>query len=170
MCIHVLKYKVHWKMKILSLFTHPTRVKDWHGGDFLMMSLLLFWVLNVSVALLSMQGQKALGFHPKYINLYSKDEWRSYRFGMTWEWVIDDRIFIFGWTVPVYLKDCLLPGHFTPTKLLENQIKIESKIEKIENHLKVNMFFQRAEQLVSYTWPSRCRMHWHSAYCLTPLY
>ncbi len=30
------------------------------------MSLLPFLALNVSVALLSMQGQKALGFHPKY--------------------------------------------------------------------------------------------------------
>ncbi len=29
----------------------------------LTMSLLPFWALNVSVALLSMQGQKALGFH-----------------------------------------------------------------------------------------------------------
>ncbi len=33
-----------------------------------MMSLLPFWVLNVSVVLLSMQGQKALGFHQKYLN------------------------------------------------------------------------------------------------------
>ncbi len=36
--------------------------------------LLPFWVLNESVALLSMQGQKALGFHQKYLNLCSKDE------------------------------------------------------------------------------------------------
>ncbi len=28
----------------------------------------------VVVALLSMQGQKALGFHQKYLNLYSKDK------------------------------------------------------------------------------------------------
>ncbi len=26
-----------------------------------------FWALNVSVVLLSMQGQKALGFHQKYL-------------------------------------------------------------------------------------------------------
>ncbi len=30
-----------------------------------MMSLLPFWTLNVSVALPFMEGQKALGFHPK---------------------------------------------------------------------------------------------------------
>ncbi len=35
-----------------------------------------FWVLNVSVLLLSMQGQKALGFHQKYFNLFSEDERR----------------------------------------------------------------------------------------------
>ncbi len=38
------------------------------------MSLLPFWALNVSVVLLSMQGQKALGFCQKYLNLFSEDE------------------------------------------------------------------------------------------------
>ncbi len=67
----------------------------------LTMSLLPFWVLNVSVALLSMEGQKALRFHQKYLNLCSEDEQRSYGFGTTWEWVINNRIFIFGWTNPL---------------------------------------------------------------------
>ncbi len=46
-----------------------------------MMSLLSFWALNVSVALQSMQGQKALGFHQKYLNLCSEDErvWNDMR-------------------------------------------------------------------------------------------
>ncbi len=48
------------------------------------MSLLPFWALNMVVVLLSMQGQKALGFHQKYLNLCSDDEWRCYRFGTTW--------------------------------------------------------------------------------------
>ncbi len=60
------------------------------------MSLLPFWALNVSVALLSMQGQKALWFYQKYLNLFSEDEQRSY--GLEQGWVINDRIFIFGWT------------------------------------------------------------------------
>ncbi len=55
-----------------------------------MMSLLLFWALNVVVHLLSMQGQKALRFHQKYLNLCSKDERRSYRFGTTWGWVMTE--------------------------------------------------------------------------------
>ncbi len=56
---------------------------------------------NISVALLPMQGQRALGFHQKYLNLCSKDEQRSYGFGTTWGWVINDRICIFGWTIPL---------------------------------------------------------------------
>ncbi len=40
------------------------------------MSLLPFWALNVSVALLYMQGQKSLRFNQKYLNLCSGDEQR----------------------------------------------------------------------------------------------
>ncbi len=56
------------------------------------------------VPLLSMQGQKAVGFCQKYLNLCSKDERRSYTFGRTLGWVINDRSFIFGRTIP--LKTC----------------------------------------------------------------
>ncbi len=35
-----------------------------------------FWALNVVVALLFMQGQKAPGFHKKYLNFCSEDEER----------------------------------------------------------------------------------------------
>ncbi len=76
--------------------THVT----WQTGCFLCtlaiftMSLFPFWVLNVSVVLLSMQGQKCLGSHLKYLNSCSKDEQRSYGFGTTWGWVINDRILI----------------------------------------------------------------------------
>ncbi len=38
---------------------------------------------NISVVLLSIQGQRALKFHQKYLNLCSEDERRSYGFGMT---------------------------------------------------------------------------------------
>ncbi len=48
-----------------------------------------------------MQDQKALGFHQKYLNLCSEDERRSYRFEITRGWVINDIIFIFGWTIPL---------------------------------------------------------------------
>ncbi len=41
----------------------------------------------------------------KYLNLCSEDERRSYRFGTTWGWVINDRIIIFGWTIPWSITD-----------------------------------------------------------------
>ncbi len=47
------------------------------------MSLLPFWALNMVVALLSFESQKAFGFHQKYINLCSGDDQRFYGFGMT---------------------------------------------------------------------------------------
>ncbi len=50
-----------------------------------------------------MQGQKALRFHQTYLNLCSEDKLRFYGFGTTWEWVINDRIYIFGWTIPLRL-------------------------------------------------------------------
>ncbi len=48
-----------------------------------------------------MEGQRALRFHQKYLNLFSEDERRSYGFGTTWGWEIKDRIFIFDWTIPL---------------------------------------------------------------------
>ncbi len=67
------------------------------------MFLLPFWALNVSVMLLSMQDQRALRFHQKYPHLWSEDDRRSYGFGTTWGWVINERILIFGCTIPLNL-------------------------------------------------------------------
>ncbi len=72
----------------------------------LTMSLLPFWALNVVVTLLSMKGQKVLGFYQKYLNLCSEDERKSYGFITTWGRVINDRIFIFWLTIP--LTYCLI--------------------------------------------------------------
>ncbi len=38
------------------------------------------------------KSQKALRFHQKYLKLCSEDEQRSYGFGTTWGWEINDRI------------------------------------------------------------------------------
>ncbi len=67
----------------------------------LLISLLRFWTLIVVITLPSIEDQRALGINKKYRNLCSEDEWRFYEFGMTWGWVINDRIFIFGWTIPL---------------------------------------------------------------------
>ncbi len=37
----------------------------------------------------------------EYLPLCSAEQTHSYRFGITWGWVNDDRIFIFGWTIPL---------------------------------------------------------------------
>ncbi len=50
--------------------------------DYFNNALTTFLGLEHSSELLSMEGQKALGFHQKYLNLYSKDERRSY--GLEW--------------------------------------------------------------------------------------
>ncbi len=42
--------------------------------------------LDLGTFQLYMQGQTALRFHEKYLNLCSEDERRSYRFETTWGW------------------------------------------------------------------------------------
>ncbi len=51
-------------------------LKHWFHMDYFNDVRTTFLALNVVVALLSMQGQKALGFHQKYLNLCSEDERR----------------------------------------------------------------------------------------------
>ncbi len=83
---------------------------------------------NIAVALLSMESQRALGFHQKYLNLCSEDERRSSRFGTTWGWVINDRIFIFVWTNPLMLYFIILALfyfctiHFFSSNILRSYI------------------------------------------------
>ncbi len=66
------------------------------------MSLLPFRTLNMSVALLSMQGQKALRFHYNYLNLCSEDE----RMKIKVLWVRNNmrgsNLFIVESTIPLY--------------------------------------------------------------------
>ncbi len=39
--------------------------------------------------------------------LFCNNKKKSYRFGTTWRAVNDDRIYIFGWTIPVLLQVCV---------------------------------------------------------------
>ncbi len=48
-----------------------------------------------------MGGSESSQIPSKYLNLCSKDKQKSYGFGTRWGWVINDRIFIFGWTIPL---------------------------------------------------------------------
>ncbi len=130
-CIYIDEYWIfkgifHAIIKMLSLITHPHIVPikssffvffahkkyscsfvnyGWTTDvtwTILIMSLLRFCALTVVGPLLLMKGQKALGFHQKYFNFCPEDEQQqSYRFGTTWGWVINDRIFIFRGTIPL---------------------------------------------------------------------
>ncbi len=42
----------------------------------------------------------------RYLLLCSDEERNSYRFGTSGRWVNDDRIVIFGWTIPLKLPKC----------------------------------------------------------------
>ncbi len=70
----------------------------------LMMSLLRFWALIVLGSLLSMEGQRALGIHQKYLDLCSENKQRSYGLGTTWGSVNNDRFFNFGLAIPLNLN------------------------------------------------------------------
>ncbi len=99
LCLDMQPYRVyhslcHWK-------PGKTHIKQLVHPKMKILSLLRFWALIVVGPLLCMGGQKALGFHQKYLNLCSKYKQRSYGFGMTWGWVINDRNFIFGWSIPL---------------------------------------------------------------------
>ncbi len=74
----------------------------------LTMSLLPFWALNVEVVLLSMEGSESSQISSKYLNLCNVDEQRFYGFGTTWGWVINDRIDIFEWTIPLRKRQAKL--------------------------------------------------------------
>ncbi len=39
----------------------------------------------------------------EYLPLFWAEQIHAYRFGTTWGWVNDDRIFIFAWTIPLIL-------------------------------------------------------------------
>ncbi len=79
---------IHLDFFVHKKYSDSTMVEPLMSLTSLMRSLLHFWALNVSVALLSIEGRKALGFHHKYLNLCSEDERGSYRFRTTWGWVI----------------------------------------------------------------------------------
>ncbi len=54
-------------------------------------------------------GSESSWISPKFLNLW----WRSYRFGTTWGWVINDRIFIFGRTIPLISLSSMFKCRYT---------------------------------------------------------
>ncbi len=116
--VWMLKGIVHPKMKILSSFTHPQVVpnlyeclcsaehkgryseecgKQSSSGAPLTSIVFFFPTMEVNGA----PKQPGYKLSSKYLPLCSAEQRHSYRFETTWGWVNDDRIFIFGWTIPL---------------------------------------------------------------------
>ncbi len=115
----ILKGIVHPKMKILSSFTHPQVVPNLYeclcsaehkgryseecgkqsssGAPLTSFHSICFPTMEVNGA----TKQPGYKLSSKYLPLCSAEQRNSYRFGTTWGWVNDDRIFIFGWTIPL---------------------------------------------------------------------
>ncbi len=115
---------VHPNMKILSSFTHPQVVTNLYeflcsakhkGSKFIKITkfvIRLFWGTidfhsRKKINTMEVNGAPELLCFPhssEYLPLCSAEQRHSYRFGTTWGWVNDDRIFIFGWTIPLTAK------------------------------------------------------------------
>ncbi len=78
--------KIFWRMWETEQFWGTT---DFHS--------IFFPTMEVNGAL----KQPGYKLSSKYLPLCSAEQRHSYRFGTTWGWVNDDRIFIFGWTIPL---------------------------------------------------------------------
>ncbi len=136
-----LKGIVHPKMKILSSFTHPQVVpkvvwmslfcwtqrkifwRMWETEQFwgtIDFHSIFFPTMEVNDA----PKQPGFKLTSKYLPLCSAEQRHSCRFGTTWGWVNDDRIFIFGWTIPLITHHFILilieldPGWFWKNTLL----------------------------------------------------
>ncbi len=88
-------YFVFFVYKKYSRSFITLRLNLWCHIDYFNNVLTTFWALNVLVALLSMQGQKAHAFHQNILIWVLK-----MNEGLT-GWHDDDWIFIFGWTMPL---------------------------------------------------------------------
>ncbi len=111
----VLKGIVHPKIKILSSLTHPRVVTNLyeficsaeHKGRYFEESLYggtIDFHSRRKKNTMEVNGAPELLCFPhssEYLPLCSAEQTHSYRFGSTWGWVNDDRIFIFGWTIPL---------------------------------------------------------------------
>ncbi len=63
----------------------------------------------------------------KYLHLCSAEQRHSYRFGTSWGWVNDDRIFIFGWAIPL--------NHWSQTQFLEGHSSAQFSSNPNQTHL-----------------------------------
>ncbi len=96
-------------MFIFVFFTHRKyscsfiilRWKHWCQMDYFNDVFTTFLGLEPVSCIAVYGGSESSRISSKYLNLCSVDELRSYGFGTTRGWVINDSIFIFGWTNPL---------------------------------------------------------------------
>ncbi len=91
-----------WKkntIKILCWIFLMNRLIWWshmeNFNDISMSALVNFWRLKAAVLI------HYNCMYPEHIWQYWKLLWQSNSFGTTWRWINDDRIFTFGWTIPL---------------------------------------------------------------------
>ncbi len=107
----VILFSLHTK-SILHRFIQ-LQLKHWCHMDYFNDGLTTFLGLEHFSCVAVYGGPESLGFN--HLNLCSEDEWRSYGFGKARGWVINDRIFIFGWTITLKSHNLLkwpLQPHF----------------------------------------------------------
>ncbi len=93
------RYFVFFVHKKYSRSFIKLRLNPWCHMDYFTDLLATFLDVDRVITLLSMESQRALRMHQTYLKLCSEDE-RS-GFGTTWGWVINDKNFHFGWTIPL---------------------------------------------------------------------
>ncbi len=93
---YILGYSPKWRKTV-------TQVEECHMNYFTDVLAMFLDLGTLQLCCCLWEGQRALRFHQKHLNLGSENEQRSYGFGTTWGWVINDRILIFGWTNPLML-------------------------------------------------------------------
>ncbi len=77
------------------------RLNHWWHMDYFNNVLTTFLGLECVSCIAVYGGSESSRNSQKYLHLCSEDERRSYGFGTTWGWVINDRIF--GWTISLII-------------------------------------------------------------------
>jgi len=101
---YMFKGTVHPKMEILSSFTPPQVVPNGCGKKIYLVTKQFNDPIDFHSIIFFILWMHQLFGYPypsKYFLFCSGEEINSYRFGTTWVWENDDRLLIFGWTIPL---------------------------------------------------------------------
>ncbi len=102
------------KVKIIVLFSEKVTNQYSANG---ISKIIVFSVKNVNIK------------YQKYLNLCSEDEQSSYRFGTTGGGIINDRIFIFGWNIPLIVNRPMHAKKMTFRMLQKSKLRWTNIVE-----------------------------------------